>query len=708
MSEIPAPASPPPAATASGPPPRPASPSSTWPPSPASRFSASRGRASPSPSPRITSGCSRSPRASTATSRTRRTASGAFRSSSSPFSARRPRRRASCGGPRTTGTTTSTPTRRRTSTARSRTASGGATSGGSCRAATTGRTSPASRTSRSSPSSAGWTATSTPRRWSTRSLTWLVFGWTGLVWGYFVATVFLWHGTFTINSIMHVFGRQVFPTTDTSRNSMIFALVTMGEGWHNNHHFYPSSAAQGFRWWQLDASYYLLWVGEKLGVVKSLRRAPTAAVIARLTSGAGAVASPAHLASDAADALAARWEEIRSAASVAAHQALVDLEAARLNASARLERLQEDYAAARARAGAAAELKLEELRTEIERRAARPARNAPAARRTGGGAGPRARLRRSTWPDLYARTPRPPRRVDGAGPRRDRLRPDGRPLGRAVHVLRRRQRRAVPPDADVRALGARRGSLSPPRHRPREETAPRARAAAGLLVRPAGSGARLRGARVRRRGRLDVRGRVEGARERLRAHGVRGRRRRGGRRARLPSPEPEPEGPRGPAGLGALVQVRLGGRAGRRREREGRARLPRDREGVPRGRLRDGAPPRVPHGDRRRGGGSPLHLDRRARRPVGDAPLPRQAREAARPVEGAPRRRGRHGERLRLRHHAHVREGRRRARLRAAPRRDEGPAGEALPRGPARRSTTATSTCARRSTSASSSARSAS
>ncbi len=195
-------------------------------------------------------------------------------------------------------------------------------------------------------------------------LTWVLFGWTGLVWGYFVSTVFLWHGTFTINSLMHVIGRRVFPTTDTSRNSMFFALITMGEGWHNNHHFYPSSAAQGFRWWQVDASYYLLWAGEKLGVVKSLRRAPTADVIARLT--AGAAAAP-KLASDAADALAARWEEIRSAASVAAHAALVELEAARLGASARLERLQEDYAAAKARAGAAAEHKLEDLRLEIER-----------------------------------------------------------------------------------------------------------------------------------------------------------------------------------------------------------------------------------------------------------------------------------------------------------------------------------------------------
>ena len=67
--------------------------------------------------------------------------------------------------------------------------------------------------------------------------------------------------------VMHVFGRRVFPTADQSRNSMIFALVTMGEGWHNNHHYYPSSAAQGFRWWQVDMSFYLLWLGEKVGLV---------------------------------------------------------------------------------------------------------------------------------------------------------------------------------------------------------------------------------------------------------------------------------------------------------------------------------------------------------------------------------------------------------------------------------------------------------
>jgi len=100
------------------------------------------------------------------------------------------------------------------------------------------------------------------------------FSWTGLFYGYFLSTVLLWHGTFSINSVMHLFGRRVFQTTDDSRNSFLFALVTMGEGWHNNHHFAPGSAAQGFRWWQVDASYYILWLGEKVGLVRELKRAP--------------------------------------------------------------------------------------------------------------------------------------------------------------------------------------------------------------------------------------------------------------------------------------------------------------------------------------------------------------------------------------------------------------------------------------------------
>ena len=74
----------------------------------------------------------------------------------------------------------------------------------------------------------------------------------GLVWGYFVSTVLLWHGSFSINSLSHVFGRRRYETGDDSRNNWVLALLTTGEGWHNNHHHYQSSARQGFHWWQID------------------------------------------------------------------------------------------------------------------------------------------------------------------------------------------------------------------------------------------------------------------------------------------------------------------------------------------------------------------------------------------------------------------------------------------------------------------------
>ncbi len=73
-----------------------------------------------------------------------------------------------------------------------------------------------------------------------------------LVWGYFISTVVLYHGTFTVNSLAHVIGRQRFATKDDSKNSLLIAVITLGEGWHNNHHFVPSSERQGFYWWELD------------------------------------------------------------------------------------------------------------------------------------------------------------------------------------------------------------------------------------------------------------------------------------------------------------------------------------------------------------------------------------------------------------------------------------------------------------------------
>jgi stearoyl-CoA desaturase (delta-9 desaturase) len=102
----------------------------------------------------------------------------------------------------------------------------------------------------------------------------LIGGWGLLIWGYFVSTVFLWHGTFTINSLSHVFGSVRYQTTDDSKNNWLLALITMGEGWHNNHHYYMSSANQGFFWWEVDFSYYILKGLSWMGLVWDLRKPP--------------------------------------------------------------------------------------------------------------------------------------------------------------------------------------------------------------------------------------------------------------------------------------------------------------------------------------------------------------------------------------------------------------------------------------------------
>jgi stearoyl-CoA desaturase (delta-9 desaturase) len=95
-----------------------------------------------------------------------------------------------------------------------------------------------------------------------------------LVWGFCVSTVLLWHGTFTINSLSHVFGRRRYATGDDSTNNPLLALVTMGEGWHNNHHHFMGSAHQGFRWYEVDLTYYVLRLLALFGVVWDLKKAP--------------------------------------------------------------------------------------------------------------------------------------------------------------------------------------------------------------------------------------------------------------------------------------------------------------------------------------------------------------------------------------------------------------------------------------------------
>lgn len=98
----------------------------------------------------------------------------------------------------------------------------------------------------------------------------VVAGWPGLFVGFFLSTTLLFHGTFAINSLAHTVGRQRYLTGDESRNSWWLALLTMGEGWHNNHHYYQTAARQGWRWWEIDVTYYVLRLLAALGVVHDL------------------------------------------------------------------------------------------------------------------------------------------------------------------------------------------------------------------------------------------------------------------------------------------------------------------------------------------------------------------------------------------------------------------------------------------------------
>ena len=102
----------------------------------------------------------------------------------------------------------------------------------------------------------------------------LVGGSFALVWGLFVSTTLLWHGTFTINSLSHMFGARRYATTDNSRNNALLAVITMGEGWHNNHHHYQRSVRQGFFWWEFDPTYYVLLALSALGLVWDLHAPP--------------------------------------------------------------------------------------------------------------------------------------------------------------------------------------------------------------------------------------------------------------------------------------------------------------------------------------------------------------------------------------------------------------------------------------------------
>ena len=99
-------------------------------------------------------------------------------------------------------------------------------------------------------------------------------GWQLIVWGWFISTTVLLHGTSTINSLSHLYGKKRFDTGDESRNNFWLSLITLGEGWHNNHHHYMHSARQGFYWWELDITYYGLKILAFIGIIYDLRPVP--------------------------------------------------------------------------------------------------------------------------------------------------------------------------------------------------------------------------------------------------------------------------------------------------------------------------------------------------------------------------------------------------------------------------------------------------
>jgi stearoyl-CoA desaturase (delta-9 desaturase) len=136
----------------------------------------------------------------------------------------------------------------------------------------------------------------------------LIGGWPVFVWGFLVSTVLLWHGTFLVNSLNHVWGSVRYESGDLSKNNAFIAAVTMGEGWHNNHHHYQSSANQGFFWWEIDLSFYLIKLFQAVGLVWDVRKPPEKILVDTIASRKLAAEQVVQVASPAPAALAPQLE----------------------------------------------------------------------------------------------------------------------------------------------------------------------------------------------------------------------------------------------------------------------------------------------------------------------------------------------------------------------------------------------------------------
>lgn len=123
--------------------------------------------------------------------------------------------------------------------------------------------------------------------WTLALLTLWWGGWSGLLVGFFLSTVLTWHGTFLVNSMAHLWGTRRYATADSSRNNALIAFLTLGEGWHNNHHHLQSSCRQGFKWWEFDVSFYALKVLSWFRIVRDIRKPnPKALKTALIKNGA--------------------------------------------------------------------------------------------------------------------------------------------------------------------------------------------------------------------------------------------------------------------------------------------------------------------------------------------------------------------------------------------------------------------------------------
>jgi stearoyl-CoA desaturase (delta-9 desaturase) len=125
-------------------------------------------------------------------------------------------------------------------------------------------------------------------------LCWLIGSWSGLVWGFVISTILVYHAVFTINSISHLLGKRRYETPDDSRNNWVLALLTLGEGWHNNHHHYQNSANQGFFWWEIDISYSIIRLLSFVGLTWDLRKPSAKALAHRLIQEAHPAVSAAR------------------------------------------------------------------------------------------------------------------------------------------------------------------------------------------------------------------------------------------------------------------------------------------------------------------------------------------------------------------------------------------------------------------------------